>query len=478
MTNTLYTIPAADLAGLYPELVLTGAGVLILLLDAFVGTRRTLNTVLALAGVTVAAYLGLAVDLGPSLGGLLNTTAISVAVMWVVLVSLALAILGSHGYLKRETLPPGEYLALLLWAGAGALLMARAAELITLFLTLELLSICLYALAAYHRRLSVATESGIKYFLNGAFISCFVLLGIALVYGDTGTTGMSQMTEVTAASPMFLIGMLLIVCGFAFKMSLAPFHAWAPDVYQGAASPFVAFLSVAPKAASAVVLVRVVELTMVTEAAGWDSVLAIVAVLSMIIGNFLALAQRDLKRMLAYSGVAHMGYLLVALVGLGEGSYEALFIYLLAYALMNAGAFVAAGRLYSEPGDQHLISDLAGWGYRFPLIGVCLTVCLLSLGGIPPTLGFVGKYLVFLHAIQSGHPLLAVAIVLTSLVGVYYYLRVVYTLYMMPEVRRPAEDGDLGAGAAIAIAAAGTLILGLWPTGLLDWFARALGGAL
>ena len=170
-----------------------------------------------------------------------------------------------------------------------------------------------------------------------------------------------------------------------------------------------------------------------------------------------------------------MGYLLVPLVGLGDGSREAIFIYFVAYALMNGGAFVIAGRLFREPGEQHLISDLSGWGYRYPLLGICLTICLISLGGIPPTLGFVGKYLVFLHAVQSGHLLLAVTIALTSMLGVYYYLRVVYTLYMMPEVRKPQLVGtDAGALAAAVIGAGGVLVLGLWPAGILDWFARAM----
>jgi NADH-quinone oxidoreductase subunit N len=485
MQASVYSIPATDLIGIYPELLLSGVGVLVLLLDAFLGNRRLATTILGLAATVTAGYLSLEGAYGPSFGGLLETTPFSVGVRWVVLLCLAMALLGSHGYLRREKLPAGEYTALLMWAAAGALLMGRAAELITLFVALELLSICLYALAAYHRRLNVATESGIKYFLNGAFISGFVLLGIALVYGETGTTVLGRMassTVLASGSPMLLVGFLLLICGFAFKMSIAPFHAWAPDVYQGAASPFVAFLSVAPKAASAVVLVRITELTL-ADPHSWDQLLALLAVFSMVVGNLLALSQRDLKRMLAYSGVAHMGYLLVPMVGLSDSSRAAIFVYFVAYALMNAGAFIAAGRLYSDPGEQHLISDLGGWGYRFPVLGICLTVCLLSLGGIPPTLGFVGKYLVFLHALQSGHLALALAIVLTSLLGVYYYLRVVYTLYMMPEVRQPAESGsgddrgfrDLGAMTAMVIGAAATLLLGIWPTRILDWFAQALG---
>jgi NADH-quinone oxidoreductase subunit N len=265
----------------------------------------------------------------------------------------------------------------------------------------------------------------------------------------------------------------MLVAGFGFKMSVVPFHAWSPDTYQGAPSPFVAFLSVAPKVASALVLYRVLE-AVVTGAPGtavkWSGVVAVLSVLSMLVGNLLALVQRDIKRMLAYSGIAHMGYLLLAFVVLDRASLGPVIVYLLAYVLMNAGAFTVVTLLYSRPGEQHLISNLAGWGYRYPLLGGCLAVCMLSLGGIPPTVGFIGKYVVFLNAVGDGLIGLAVLGVLASLIGVFYYLRVVYVLYMQAEERQP--EGlliDVWGRAAAVVAALGILVLGIWPSGILQW---------
>jgi NADH-quinone oxidoreductase subunit N len=260
-------------------------------------------------------------------------------------------------------------------------------------------------------------------------------------------------------------------------MSVVPFHAWSPDTYQGAPSPFVAFLSVAPKAASALVLLRLLGTVAAAQVGHqWSQLIALLAVLSMVGGNLMALVQKDIKRMLAYSGIAHMGYLLIPLVSVGHDSLPPVLVYLLAYALMNAGAFAVVALLFARPGEQHLIAELSGWGYRFPFLGLGLTVCMLSLAGIPPTLGFIGKYLVFLHAIQHGNVALALVGIAASLVGAVYYLRVVYVLYMKPEVQAPgALLVDFWGRLAVLVAAAGTLVLGVWPAGLLDWLARAIG---
>jgi NADH-quinone oxidoreductase subunit N len=327
----------------------------------------------------------------------------------------------------------------------------------------------------------MATEAGVKYFLMGAFVSAFVLLGVALLYGETGTTRLRGIAEALAggsgSSVVVTLGFLLLICGFGFKMAVVPFHAWSPDTYQGAPSPFVAFLSVAPKAASALVLVRLLG-TVASAQVGhnWSQLIALLAVLSMVGGNLLALVQKDLKRMLAYSGIAHMGYLLIPLVSVGHDALPPVLVYLLAYALMNAGAFAVVALLFARAGEQHLIAELSGWGYRFPFLGLCLTVSMLSLAGIPPTLGFVGKYLVFFHAIQHGHVTLALVGIAASLVGAVYYLRVVYVLYMKPEVQAPGPLLiDFWGRLAVLAAAAGTLVLGVWPGGLLDWLARAIG---
>jgi NADH-quinone oxidoreductase subunit N len=480
----------ADLFSLLPEMILCGGGILLLLLDAIAPGLRRAFTAIALVATGAAVWgawqawsqTGIASSV-LTCNGLLETSGVTYALTLVILLATGLCLLASHGYLRREGILSGEYHALLLWCAVGLLLMLRATELLTVFLSLELLSLCLYCLAAYHRRIAVATEAAIKYFLMGAFVSAFVLYGIALVFGATGSTRFAAIGQAIAGMPhipaTLSLGLLMLVAGFGFKMSVVPFHAWSPDTYQGAPSPFVAFLSVAPKVASALVLWRVLDAVVGTAAvpgvaAKWSGVVAVLSVLSMLAGNLLALVQRDIKRMLAYSGIAHMGYLLLALVTVDRASLMPVIVYLLAYVLMNAGAFTVVGMLYSRPGEQHLIADLSGWGYRYPLLGGCLAVCMLSLGGIPPTIGFLGKYLVFLNAVGDGLIGLAVLGVLASLIGVFYYLRVVYVLYMQPEQRQP--EGLLIDGwgrAAAVIAALGTLVLGLWPSGILQWLLEA-----
>jgi NADH-quinone oxidoreductase subunit N len=480
-----------DWALLLPEMVLCGGGVVLLLLDAIAPSMRRAFTAIAVLVALGAGYaawyatpLGNAVitDAARTFNGQIESSALTFAFSLVVLLATVLCLLASQGYLRREKILTGEYHALLLWCAAGLLLMLRATELLTIFLALETLSLCLYSLAAFHRRVPLSGEAAIKYFLMGAFVSAFVLYGIALVYGGTGSTRFDEIGTALAAAPsvplLVSLGILFLVAGFGFKMALVPFHAWSPDAYQGAPSPFVAFLSVAPKVASALVLYRLLDAIVpdrtTPNAVKWSTVVAILSVLSMVVGNLLALAQRDIKRMLAYSGVAHMGYLLLALVTLDRASLMPVLVYLLAYALMNAGAFAVVSMLYNRPGEQHLITDLAGLGYRYPLLGACLAVCMLSLGGIPPTMGFLGKYVVFLNAVGDGHVGLAITGVLASLIGVFYYLRVVYQLYMRPETRQPEGlliDG-WGRSAAV-LAALGTLALGLWPTGLLQWLIAA-----
>jgi NADH-quinone oxidoreductase subunit N len=476
----------ADVWSLLPELMLASGGIVILLLDAMAPRLRALwlPAAAALAAGVAIGVPASGFTAGASFGGFLEWTPVTMFLGEVILLSATLALLASQAYLRREGMLSGEYAALLLWCVVGLLFLVRATELLTLFLALELLSFCLYSLAAYHRRLAIATEAGVKYFLMGAFVSSFVLLGIALLYGETGSTRLARIEEALAAgggSPVVVtLGFLLIFCGFAFKMSLVPFHAWSPDTYQGAPSPFVAFLSVAPKVGSAIVLVRILATLAGARVGGdWPDLVALLAVLSMGGGNLLALVQKDVKRMLAYSGIAHMGYLLIPLVSVGRDALPAVLVYLLAYALMNAGAFAVVALLYARPGEQHLLSEISGWGYRFPFLGVCLTVCMLSLAGIPPTLGFFGKYLVFLHAIEHGNLWLALVGIAASLVGAVYYLRVIYVLYMKPEVQEPVPGAlpvDLWARLAVAIAAGGTLLLGVWPSGLLDWLERATGG--
>jgi NADH-quinone oxidoreductase subunit N len=479
--NPAYALGQADLVAILPEILLTLAGIAVLLLDAFVPATRKIATLLSGAAVLAAGWaMWTQVPEGTSFHGALESNALTTGFSLVILISAFLSLLATDRYLRRERILSAEYHALLLWCVAGALFMVRATELLTVFLALELLSICLYALAGFHRRVPEAAEAAIKYFLMGAFVSSFLLLGIALLYGETGSTQFSAIADAVAAGRgsalLIALGFLLVLAAFGFKLSVVPFHAWAPDTYQGAPTPFVAFLSVAPKAASAVVFLRVLQVVAEAEAPGkWVQWIALLAAASMLVGNLLALVQRDLKRMLAYSGIAHMGYLLLAFVTVDRESWSAALLYFLAYALMNAGAFAIVTQLFEREGEPHLLSDVAGWGYRRPLVAACLTVCLLSLAGIPPTLGFLGKYFVFLHALRHGHIALAILGVLASLVGVFYYLRVVYFLYMKPEVREPAVEAfDFWGRAAAVLAAAGTLLLGVFPGRIVEWLSLAV----
>jgi NADH-quinone oxidoreductase subunit N len=471
---------AFDVASLAPELVLTAAGIVVLLAEAFAPGLRRGFTAVAVAGTLLAAWAAWAwVPAGASCNGLLEWTGVTEGFALVVLLSTALGLAASHGYLRREGILAGEYHALLLWCAAGLLVMLRATELLTVFIALETLSLCLYALAAYNRRAVFGSEAAVKYFLMGAFASAFVLYGLALLYGETGSTRLGEIGRALAGgtgNPVLAgLGGMMLVAGFGFKMSLVPFHAWSPDTYQGAPSPFVGFLSVAPKVASALVLMRVLDPVLAMAGFRWADLVAVLAVLSMVVGNLFALVQKDIKRMLAYSGIAHMGYLLIALATLTPDSHGPVLVYLLAYALMNAGAFTVVAILYRRTGEPHLIGELSGWGYRFPLLAGCLTVCMISLAGIPPTVGFLGKYLVFLHAVEHGDLWLAVVGVATSLVGVFYYLRVVYTLYMRPELAAPEGVAADPWGRSAAVAAAfGTLALGLAPGPLVAWTWEAV----
>ncbi|MCB9377996.1 MAG: NADH-quinone oxidoreductase subunit N [Holophagales bacterium] len=478
--NGEVAFPLSDALAIAPEIALTIAGCVVLLLEAFAPRLRPTFHWLGVGAVAYAAWLVGTLPQGGAFSGLIESTPLTALFSQAVLLATGIGLLVAPGYLEREKLLAGEYPALLLWCAAGLLLLIRGVELLTLFVALELLSLCLYGLAGYHRRIATSAEAALKYFLMGAFVSAFLVYGIALVYGETGTTRLAGIAEVLAsgrgAPGLLLLGMLLLACGFAFKLSLVPFHAWAPDVYQGAPSPFVAFLSVAPKVASAAVLVRIVLLAAGSPiGAKWPDLLALLAAMSMLVGNLFALVQRDIKRMLAYSGVAHMGYLMIPLASPSASSWQPILIYLVAYVLMNAGAFAIVSMLYGRPGEQHAISTLAGWGYRFPLLAGCLTVCMVSLAGIPPTAGFIGKYFVFLYAIEHGRLGLAFVGIASSLIGVAFYLRVVYMLYMKPEVAAPENPVlDFGGRLGALLTAGGTLVLGIWPQQLLGWIANAV----
>jgi NADH-quinone oxidoreductase subunit N len=389
------------------------------------------------------------------------------------------------GYLDRERIYVPEFYALLLLATIGMLLMGGAADLIVVFLGLELMSIAVYALAAVKRRSAASAEAGLKYFLLGAFASGFLLYGIALIYGATGSTNLSTIALQAASSeiaqrPMLLVGVGLLLVGFGFKVSAVPFHMWAPDVYDGAPTPVTAYMAAAVKAAGFAALVRVAFVALGDVPAVWQTAMWWLALFTMIVGNLVALAQRRIKRMLAYSSIAHAGYLLAAVTSGTAAGGSAFVFYALAYTLMTVGAFAVLAAAGRDGESDVTVDDLNGLAARRPWVALAMSVFMLSLLGFPGTAGFIGKWLILSSVIGAGYESLAVALVLASVVSAGYYLPIIMAMYM-----RPADDPALAerttlvgsARAVVAAAAVALLLFGVWPNRLID-LARSTGADL
>jgi NADH-quinone oxidoreductase subunit N len=391
------------------------------------------------------------------------------------IVAALITILISINYIREEGINYGEYYALVLLATVGMMLMAKANDLIIVFLGLETLSIAIYVLVGFLRTNVKSNESSLKYFLLGAFSSAFLLYGIALVYGATGTTkltGIARYIDNTPhilSNPLLLAAAGLLMVGFGFKVALVPFHMWTPDVYEGAPTSITAFMSVGVKAAAFSAFLRVFLSSFTPLRADWTMILWILAVLTMTLGNIVAISQENIKRMLAYSSIAHAGYILVAMTAGGDLATPSIIYYLMAYTLMNLGAFVVV-ILYSKKGEENiLISDYAGAGFKYPFLSVTMTIFMFSLAGIPPLAGFVGKFYIFSAAVKQGFIWLAIIGVLNSLVAVYYYLRITVIMYMKEPVK---EVGHLSFSIpmiiALLITAFFTLHMGILPSGYLN----------
>jgi len=424
--------------------------------------------------VAGAAWARLALPLPGSVwSGMLTIDRVAAFVDLYILVALFLSLWMAVGFLRRNGLDRGEFYSLLLLAATGAMVMASSVNLLTIFLGLELLSMPLYVLNAYFRKVDVSLEAGLKYFVVGAFASGFLAYGAALLYGAGGSTDLATLARAVAAgggmTPLLAVGLSMFFGALAFKLALFPFHGWAPDVYQGSPTPVTAFLSVVPKGAALVVMLRlVISLDLLHLSSRWIWAAAIVAVASQFLGNIVAIVQRDIKRMLGYSGIAHMGYAMVGVIAGGTGGAGSVLVYLAAYTFMNMGAFAVIALMSENEREPHLITDLGGQGWRRPLPALALTICMFSLAGIPPFVGFAGKFLVFKSAVDAGLVWLAILGVLNSLISAFYYLRVVYTLYMRPLPRREPEYAPaLGIGAAAAAAALVVVLAGVYPAPLI-----------
>ena len=391
------------------------------------------------------------------------------------LAAAALTILSSIHYVRQTKIREGEFYALILFATVGMILMAAANDLIVFFLGLETMSIAVYVLTGIWRASSRASEAAMKYFLMGAFATGFLLYGIALIYGATGATNLNEISayliEPPTDWPLYLVGgALLLLVGFAFKVGAVPFHFWVPDVYEGAPTPVTGFMSVAVKAAAFAGWARIVLHKLSPLDSDWAGPVWALAIATMTAGNLLAIAQSSVKRMLAYSSIAHAGYLLIAFVAGEEWGGLPLLFYLLAYSFMTLGAFAVITSLTDKEHARESYSDFAGLGFKRPFLGMAMSLFMLSLAGFPPLAGFAGKFYIFRSAVLSGHVNLAIIGVLNSLLSVIYYLRVIAAMYME---EGGAEGKTFGQSPylyiTIALAVVGTLYLGIAPARALEW---------
>ncbi len=465
-----------DLLAILPELALVLGGGVLVLAEVFAPSlRRAFGFLAALIALGAMLLRWTVLVDGTAFAEALRLDELGRFVDTYVLVAVVLAALVAVPYLRRTKHEFGEFYGLLLWAAAGAMVMAKTDHFLVVFVGLELLSIGLYVLNAFHRTSGISLEAGWKYLVVGAFAAAILLFGIALTYGATGTFSLAEVAARIAngeglSGSLLLAGLALILAGFAFKLAVVPFHAWAPDVYQGSPTPVTAFLSVVPKGAVLVVLMRVsAAFVPAALTPRWLPLLAAVAVASMVLGNLVAIAQRDLKRMLAYSGIAHMGYALVGLVAFGRDGLAGILVYFAAYTLMNIAAFAVVAAFSESEDEPHLLTDLAGQGWKRPVLSLALSIAMFSLAGIPPTVGFTAKFLVFRAAVNEGWVWLAVVGVLASLVSVFYYVRVVFYLYMKPLPKRePAYSEPWSIRLVAAGCAAAVVALGVLPAWLLE----------
>lgn len=461
-------ISSFDFAVIAPELVLVGGAMLLLLLDAFwPAFVRSLGAVLA-AIVIFAALLALQQGTGTdrmAFGALVNDS-FSVFIAFLVLISAFLSAMLSWGYLESRGLSVGEFMTGLLIASAGMILMARSSNLMVIFVALEVVSISLYLLIAYHRTSGDSSEAGMKYFLLGAYASAIFLFGAALIYGQYGTMTITARQMAAVQTRMGLIGVGLLIVGMGFKISIVPFHLWTPDVYQGAPAPVTAFLSSASKVAAFGALMRIVYPALQGNLPAWQHIWPFLAAITMIVGNLIALVQEDVKRILAYSSIAHVGFILMALGG-GTGmdviGAEGVLFYLLTYVLATIGSF---GVIAALPGDERGRVDLhyiRGLSRSHPWLAALMALFVLSLAGAPPLVGFTGKLYAFRAVIDAKMYWLAAFAALNAAMAVYYYLRIVVRMYMESRAEPHRFVVPQMIYSSLIVAAIGVVLLGLFP---------------
>jgi NADH-quinone oxidoreductase subunit N len=473
----MIAFPDIAWTALLPALILTATAILALVADLWMeGPDREGLGWIGLVGLAATAITALALW-NTRVSTLADTIAVDRYGLFFTLlfcVASGLTLLMSMSYLELTEIKTGDYYALVLFSTLGMVLMASATDLIVIFLGLEVMSVAAYALAGIARGETRSNEAALKYFLLGAFATGFLLFGVALVYGATGSTALpviaQRLAQLGAEQRVLLTaGIALLIVGFGFKIAAVPFHVWAPDVYEGSPTAVTALMAVGIKAAAFAAFARVFMHTFELFAVDWRSVLWVLSVLTMTVGNVTALLQRNIKRMLAYSSIAHAGYVLVGMVAGGEAGGSALLFYLIGYAFMTLGAFAVVIALGRRGQPNELLDDYAGVGFRSPFLGVAMIIFMLSLAGFPPLVGFMGKFYLFSAAVQSGYVGLAIIGVLNSLVSVYYYAGVLVRMYMVEgttEVAAPSSRPYLFATLLLTVTA--TVALGLFPSSLFE----------
>jgi NADH-quinone oxidoreductase subunit N len=469
---------AADYIRILPEIVLSIFGMVIMLLDPLVDEEKS-QKVLGVIGMVgtlaaLAATWSMSESPGFAFWNMVRVDGFSVFFHVLVIAIAAVLILTSYEYMVVQRIRAGEYYGLILFGLVGMCLMSSAIELVLIFVALEISSISTYILVGFRRRSATSSESSLKYFLLGSFATAFFLYGVALMFGATGSTNIGDISAALNSGPVPLlayVAMALMFIGLGFKVAAAPFHIWTPDVYEGAPAPIVGFMSTAPKAAAFAVLLRIV---FETNAPGRFWLIWISAVLSMTLGNLAALVQNNVKRLLAYSSIAHAGYMLVAFAATPELGTSAVMFYAASYAAMNVGAFAVVSH-FANAGERYVnLEDYAGLGRRSPLLAGALTIFLISLIGIPITGGFFAKFYVFSAALQSNLVALTIIGVINSAIGAYYYLKIIVMMYMR-EAREdvPVLPVPVSLGVALAVTLGATIYLGVLPGRVLGFAQRS-----
>lgn len=481
-------LPEIDLHLITPEIVIVVCGFLVLLCEVFLPKleNKKFLGILSIIGIIISFFFTLnLIGLNVSgFEGMISVDGFSIFFKITFLIITFLILLISLGYTEREGIAFGEYYALTLFASVGMMLMASGIHLITIFLGLETMSISIYILAGMLREDRRSVEAALKYFLLGAFATGFLLYGIALIYGATGSFQLKEIASYIAdnkliKNPMLIMSLVFLTIGFGFKIASVPFHMWTPDVYEGAPTSITAYMATGVKAAGFSALLRVFLSGLSSFRPDWISIMWLITFATMTVGNIIAISQTNIKRMLAYSSIAHAGYILVAFVSGNDIGTAGILFYLLAYAFMNIGAFTCVILLGKNGEENTRISDYAGIGFKYPLLSAAMTIFLLSMAGIPPLGGFMAKFYVFSAAVKSKFYWLAILGVLNSAVSVYYYLRVTVLMYFRESQREiTGLQFPVSSVIALIIALIGTIYMGLFPSNIISFAQKSISGLM